>query len=212
MYNYNHYKEHDKEKVLAFMRQHSFVMLLAAGADGRVEATQVPVMVDEKDDKIFISGHIARKSEHQKALAESGSALVIFTGPHSYVSGTWYSDPHQASTWNYIAIHARGKVRWMEADELVAVLQKSSLHFENNNVQSSTVYDNLPADYTEKLLNAIVGFEIEVTELDNVYKLSQNRDEKSYDNIVDELKKQDGDAKQVAGIMEERKPSVEFRK
>lgn len=100
----------------------------------------------------------------------------------------------------------------MEADELVAVLQKSSLHFENNNVQSSTVYDNLPADYIEKLLSAIVGFEIEVTELDNVYKLSQNRDEKSYDNIVDELKKLDGDAKQVAGIMEERKPSVEFRK
>ncbi len=212
MYNYNHYKEHDKEKVLAFMRQHSFVMLLAAGADGRIEATQVPVMVDEKDGKLFITGHIARKSDHQKALAESGNALVIFTGPHSYVSGTWYSDPHQASTWNYIAIHARGKVRWMEADELVTVLKRSSLHFENYNVQSSTVYDNLPADYIEKLLSAIVGFEIEVTELDNVYKLSQNRDEKSYDNIVDELKKQDGDAKQVAGIMEERKPSVEFRK
>ena len=100
----------------------------------------------------------------------------------------------------------------MEAEELVAVLQKSSLHFENNNVQSSTVYENLPADYTEKLLSAIVGFEIEVTELDNVYKMSQNRDEKSYDNIVDELKKQGGDAKHVAEIMEDRKPSVKFRK
>ena len=212
MYNYNHYKEQDKEKVLAFMRQHSFVMLLAADVNGRIEATQVPVMVEEKEGKIFISGHIARKSSHQKALAESGNALVIFTGPHSYVSGSWYSDPQQASTWNYIAVHARGKVRWTEAEELIAILQKTSLHFENNNTESSTIYDNLPTAYRESLLNAIVGFEIEVAELDNVYKLSQNRDEKSYDNIVHELKQQDSDAKQIAGIMENRKSSVKFRK
>ena len=212
MYNYNHYKEQDKEKVLAFMRQHSFVMLLAADVYGRIEATQVPVMVEEKEGKIFISGHIARKSSHQKALDESGNALVIFTGPHAYVSGSWYSDPQQASTWNYIAVHARGKVRWTEAEELISILQKTSLHFENNNTESTTVYDNLPTAYRESLLNAIVGFEIEVAELDNVYKLSQNRDEKSYDNIVHELKQQDSDAKQIAGIMENRKSSVKFRK
>jgi len=212
VYNYNHYKEQDKEKVLTFMRQHSFVMLLAADGNGRIEGTQVPVMVEEINEKIFISGHIARKSDHQKALAESGNALVIFTGPHSYVSGSWYSDPQQASTWNYIAVHARGKVRWTEAEELIAILQKTSLHFENNNTESSTIYDNLPTAYRESLLNAIVGFEIEVAELDNVYKLSQNRDEKSYDNIVHELKQQDSDAKQIAGIMENRKSSVKFRK
>ncbi|MBK6938454.1 MAG: FMN-binding negative transcriptional regulator [Chitinophagaceae bacterium] len=208
MYNYSHYKEQDKEVVLAFMRQHNFVMLIAADNSGRAEATQVPVMVEERGDKLFITGHIARKSDHQNAMAESGNALLVFTGPHAYVSGAWYSNPQQASTWNYIAVHARGNVRWTDEVELIAILKKLSLHFENYDANSSPFYDNLPVEYVAKLVKAIVGFEIEVTELDNVYKLSQNRDEKSYDTIVEKLKQQEGDAKLIAEIMEERKPGV----
>jgi transcriptional regulator len=70
------------------------------------------------------------------------------------------------------------------------------------------VYDNLPVEYKAKLIKAIIAFEIEVTELDNVHKLSQNRDEKSYDNIVTELKKQDGDAKEIGEIMANRRSKV----
>ena len=209
MYNYPHYKEHDSEEVLEFMQAHSFVMLLAADKNGRVEATQIPVLIDEKEGKIFIYGHIARKSDHQKALEENPDALVIFTGPHTYVSGTWYTgNPHQASTWNYISVHARGKIKWTDENDLVELLRKLSLHFENNNTASTTIYDNLSEEYLGKLRKAIVGFEIEVTELENVYKLSQNRDEKSYDNIIKELKQLEGDAKEVGEIMEKRKPKV----
>ena len=114
---------------------------------------------------------------------------MIFTGAHTYVSGTWYTgNLQQASTWNYISVHARGKVKWIDEEDLIEFLKKLSLHFENNNTASTTIYDNLPEEYLGKLRKAIVGFEIEVTELENVYKLSQNRDEKSYDNIVKELK------------------------
>jgi transcriptional regulator len=87
-------------------------------------------------------------------------------------------------------------------------LKELSLHFENYDSTSSTVYDNLPTDYLEKLKKAIVAFEIEIKELDNVFKLSQNRDEKSYDNIIVELKKRDGDAKIIGAMMEERKQKV----
>jgi transcriptional regulator len=209
MYNYPHYKEHDTAEVVRFMRQHPFVMLIAADGAGRIEATQVPVLIDENEGKIFITGHITRKSDHQKALEENPDALVIFTGPHVYVSGTWYTgNPQQASTWNYIAVHARGQVRWTSEEELTGILRKLSLHFENGNQASSTVYDNLSEEYLSKLVKAIVGFEIEVTELDNVHKLSQNRDEKSYDNIIRELKKQDGDGKAIGEIMENRKSKV----
>lgn len=209
MYNYPHYKEQDKAEVLRFMRQHPFVMLVAADQNGRIEATQVPVLIDERAGKIFITGHIARKSEHQKALEENPDALVIFTGSHVYVSGTWYTgNPQQASTWNYIAVHARGKVKWAKEEELIEILRRLSLHFENGNTASSTIYDNLPEEYLSKLVKAIVGFELEVTELDNVHKLSQNRDEKSYDNIVKELKQQEGDGKIIGEIMENRKSKV----
>jgi len=209
MYNYPHYKEPDKEKIIEFMRNHPFITLIGCDKNGRIEATQIPVLVEEKTDKLFIRGHIARKSDHHYAFEENPNVLALFTGAHTYVSGTWYTgNPQQASTWNYIAIHARGQIKFLDEGDLVDLLKKLSLHFENNNVQSSTIYDNLPVEYKEKMIKAIVAFEIEVSELDNVHKLSQNRDEKSYDNIVAELKQQDGDAKEIGDLMEKRRPKV----
>lgn len=209
MYNYPHYKEQDKEKVIDFMRQHPFVMLVGCDKNLRSAVTQIPVFIDERDGKIFITGHIAKKSDHEKAFEENPEVLVVFTGAHTYVSGAWYAgNPQQASTWNYIAIHARGKIKWMEESGLIELLKRLSLHFENGNTNSSTIYDNLPVDYKEKLVKAIIGFEIEVTELENVHKLSQNRDEKSYDNIVTQLKNQDADAKEIGELMEKRKSKV----
>ncbi len=209
MYNYLHYKEQDKEKVIEFMCSHPFITLIGSDSKGRIEATQIPVLIEEKEGRIFIHGHIAKKSDHHKAFEENANVLALFTGAHTYVSGTWYSgNPHQASTWNYISVHARGQIKFLDEAALIELLKKLSLHFENNNKASSTAYDNLPIDYKEKLIKAILAFEIEVTELDNVYKLSQNRDEKSYDNIVHQLKQQEGDAKEIGHLMEKRKEQV----
>lgn len=209
MYNYPHYKEHDREKVIEFMLNHPFVTLIGCDKNGRVEITQIPVLVDGEGEKLFIRGHIARKSDHHHAFEQNPNALALFTGAHTYVSGTWYTgNPQQASTWNYISVHARGQIKFLDESNLIDLLRKLSLHFENKNLQSSTIYDNLPVGYKEKMIKAIVAFEIEVTELENVYKLSQNRDEKSYDNIVKELKQQEGDAKEIGNLMESRKSKV----
>jgi transcriptional regulator len=209
MYNYPQYKEDDQAKVIDFMRNHPFIMLIGSDKNGRIEATQIPVLLEEKDGKIFLHGHIARKSDHHNAYIENPQVLALFTGPHAYVSGSWYTgNPQQASTWNYISVHARGNIKFLDEDHLTGLLKELSLHFENYDSTSSTVYDNLPMDYLEKLKKAIVAFEIEIKELDNVFKLSQNRDEKSYDNIIVELKKRDGDAKIIGAMMEERKEKV----
>lgn len=209
MYNYPQYKEHDREKILAFMKAYPFVTLVGVSRDARIEVTQIPVLLEEREGKLFVQGHIARKSDHHQALTDNPNALLIFTGPHTYVSGTWYSgNPQQASTWNYVSIHARGKLEWMEEEKLIGLLQQLSLHFENYNAASSTVYANLPDEYKLKLVKAIIGFEMEVTELDNVYKLSQNRDEKSYDSIVQQLKQQEGDGRIIGNWMEERKSQI----
>jgi len=209
MYNYPHYKEHDKEKIVEFMRQHPFITLIGCDKNYRIETTQIPVLIEEKEGKIFIYGHIAKKSDHEKAFEQNPDVLVLFTGPHIYVSGSWYSgNPHQASTWNYISIHARGQIKFQDEKALIGLLKKLSLHFEDGNTASSTIYDNLPAEYLQKLIKAIVAFEIEVTELENVFKLSQNRDEKSYDTIVEKLKQQEADAKEIGELMEKRKSKV----
>ena len=208
MYNLPYYKEHDTETAIAFMREYPFVFLTGCDADNKPVATQVPVFVDEKDGKLFLTGHIMRKTDHHLAFETNPNVLAVFTGPHIYVSGTWYNDPHQASTWNYVSVHAKGIIRFGSGDELVAILKRLSLHYENNNPASTTIFDNLSPAYSEPLMKAIVSFEIEVTGIDTVFKLSQNRDEKSYDTIIGKLKEGDHDAKAIAEMMEKRKSKV----
>ena len=208
MYNLPYYKEQDTEEVLQFMKNYPFVFLTGVNAENKPVATQVPVFIDEKGGKLFLTGHIMKNTDHHKAFLQNNNALAVFTGPHTYVSATWYDNPHQASTWNYISVHAAGKIVFGGGDELIAILKRLSLHYENNNPASTTIFDNLSADYLAPLIKAIVSFEIEIESVENVFKLSQNRDEKSYDNIIKELKQQEGDAKMIGTIMEERKAKV----
>jgi transcriptional regulator len=130
--------------------------------------------------------------------------LAVFTGHHTYVSGTWYDNPYTPSTWNYMSVHAKGIIRFLDDAALVEALRMTSLHFENYNKQSTTIYDNLPADYTQRMMKAIVAFEIEVIEMDHVFKLSQDRDAKSYHNIIEKLKKQGDNGQAIADEMEKR--------
>jgi transcriptional regulator len=107
-----------------------------------------------------------------------------------------------------MSVHAKGTIRFGNEQELVAILRRLTLHYENNNTASTTVFDNLSPDYTGRLMKAIVPFEIEVTSMEHVFKLSQNRNEKSYDNIIQQLKKQEGDGQIIAELMEKRKSKV----
>jgi len=205
MYDLPQYKEQDAEIVKQFIREHPFAFLTGCDAENKPVATQIPVFIDEKDGRLFLTGHIMRNTDHHKAFEQNPNVLAVFTGPHIYVSATWYDDPHQASTWNYMSVHAKGTIRFGDEAELIAILKRLSLHYENYNAASTTVLDNLPADYVQRLIKAIVAFEIEVTSIDNVFKLSQNRNEKSYGNIIASLEHGDGDAKQIAEEMKKRK-------
>jgi transcriptional regulator len=208
MYNLPHFKEPDPAEVVRFMQAHPFIFLSGVDAANRPVATQVPVFIDEIDGKLFLTGHIMRNTDHHRAFEANPNVLAVFTGPHVYVSATWYDNPHQASTWNYISVHARGKIRFGDEQELIDILRRLTLHYESGNKDSTTVYDNLPPEYVDKLIKAIVAFEVEVTEVDHVFKLSQNRDEKSYDNIVGKLRQQPGDGETIARLMEQRKAKV----
>jgi transcriptional regulator len=170
--------------------------------------TQVPVFIEEKDGRKILRGHIMKNTDHHKAFLHNENVLVVFTGHHSYISATWYSNPHQASTWNYMCVHAKGTIRFLDDTALEDVLRKTTLHFESHNQQSTTIFDNLPLEYKQKLMKAIVAFEIEVKEMDNVFKLSQDRDAKSYDNIKERLKEQGEDGQVIAAEMEKRTKDV----
>ena len=208
MYNLPYFKEHDPQVVMEFIRQHSFAFICGCSENGAPVATQIPVFLESRGEKLFLSGHLMRQTDHHKAFEKNPNVLCVFTGHHSYVSATWYSNPHQASTWNYMSVHVKGKMRFLDEDALVEVLRKTSLHFENNNTASSTSYDNLPDNYKLPMLKAIVAFEVEVEIIENVFKLSQNRDQKSYQSIIQHLEKRDANANAVAAEMRKREADL----
>lgn len=208
MYNLPYFKEEDPEIVIQFVKDHPFAFLSGSDKDNKPVATQVPMFIDEREGKLFLSGHIMKNTDHHKAFEANPNVLALFTGPNTYVSATWYDNPHMGSTWNYMSVHAKGLIKFGDREDLIAMLRRLTLHYEKNNTQSETVFDNLPSEYTERMMNGIVAFEIEVLEMEHVFKLSQNRNEKSYENIITELKKQGGDAEKIADIMEKRKSKV----
>lgn len=208
MYNMPYFKENDTEILLNFIKKHPFAFMSGADKQGKPVATQLPVILLEKENKWFVQGHMMRNTDHHKAFVENPQVLLVFTGPQAYVSASWYSEPHQGSTWNYMSIHLQGEIRFLEADELVDFMCRFTLYYENGNTNSPTVYDNLPADYSKQMMPAITGFEMEIKAFKNVFKLSQNRDLISYNKIIQQLTNQGGQAAEIAKEMLLRKKSL----
>ncbi|HVZ56191.1 MAG TPA: FMN-binding negative transcriptional regulator [Chitinophagaceae bacterium] len=202
MYNLPYFKDGEPD-LQAFMEAHPFAFLIGC-AGQRAVATQVPLLVEKRGDQIVLEGHLMRRQDHHLAFAQNPEVLVVFTGPHTYVSATWYDDPHQASTWNYMSVHARGTITFLQEEELRELLQKQSLHFEGGRTDSSTVYRNLPGEYTDRLIGAITGFSIAVREIDHVFKLSQNRNAPSYHSVMGHLGAQPGPGREIADQMARR--------
>jgi len=210
MYNIPYFKASSEKEVIAFMQAHPFIILCGVDGNNKPVATHVPVIFEERDDKLFLLAHIMRKQSHTDAFAENQNVLAIFYGPHTYVSASWYENKQSASTWNYQAVHASGIFKFVSEERLLEVLTKLTEQFEDNPYSLSLV-QKMDKAYVEKMMQAIVAFEIEVVSVQHVFKLSQNRDEKSYENIVHHLSQQDAEAKAVADTMKQNASSI-FRK
>ena len=204
MYDLPYYKEKNDNIVKQFIDEHPFAFLAGCDVENKPVATQVPVFLEQEDGKQILRGHIMKNTDHHKAFLYNPNVLVVFTGHHTYVSATWYSNPHQASTWNYMSVHVKGVIRFLDDQALADVLRKTTLHFESYNKQSTTVFDNLADEYKQKLMKAIVAFEIEVKEMNHVFKLSQDRDALSFENIKEKLTQKGGSAQVIADEMKNR--------
>ena len=202
MYDLPYYKEQDAETVIQFMQQHPFAMLIGSARNMPV-ATQVPLLIEQHAGKLYLQGHIMRNTDHHNALEQNPNVLCVFTGAHTYVSASWYQNPQVGSTWNYMSVHAKGTLRFVDEASLIEILRQTTAHFENN-PESPSLFHHLPDNYIQRLVKAIVGFEIEVTALENVFKLSQNSDRESYQNIIEQLQSGGAQAQEIATEMARR--------
>lgn len=207
MYNIVHFKASAHQEVISFMQQHPFIMLCTIGADNIPVVTHIPVLLEQRDDKIFLLAHVMRKQDHTRALEANPNVLAVFHGAHSYVSASWYENKQVASTWNYQAVHAKGTVKFLDDTGLLDVLTKLTALFEQNAGSPSLVH-KMDEAYVSNMMKAIVAFEIEVTDLQHVFKLSQNGDKKRYENIIEHLSTKDADAKEIADTMQAIKPKL----
>lgn len=203
MYKFDYYTEKDEQKVIDFMKANPFAIITAAGNEYPV-ATHIPLEVSRNENgKLVLSGHIMRKTDHHLAFEKNNNVLVIFTGPHCFVSASWYTDPQVGSTWDYMTVHAKGKISFTDEEGTLKAVKAVSDKFEGTT--SEGAYDNLPKEYIDRMVKAIVGITIEVESLDNVFKLSQNRDAESQKNIIRKLKERgDDNSRMIAEEMEQR--------
>jgi transcriptional regulator len=208
MYNFSYFKEKDRQAIMDFIEENPFAFMTGSYLSGEQVATQIPVLLEERDGELFLQGHIMRNTDHHRAFVENPNALIVFTGPSCYVSASWYSNPHIGSTWNYMSVHVAGRVNFMTNEELIAFMRKLTLKFEKGNSQSLTIYDNLPEQFLNKMMPAISGFEIKAEKIENVFKLSQNRDEKSYLNIISKLEQLGGNSALIASELKKRKAEL----
>lgn len=207
MYNIPYFKAADDKEVFAFMQAHSFITLCGSDENNQPVATHIPVIIEERNDKIFLQAHVMRKQKHTVAFRHNPKVLAIFSGAHTYVSASWYQNKEVASTWNYQAVHAKGIVHWKDEEFLHALLTKLTENFEAD-PHSPSLVSKMSSGYVRDMMKAIIAFEIEITGIEHVFKLSQNRDEESYKNIMAHLQEGDADAKAVAETMKENKQNV----
>jgi transcriptional regulator len=179
MYIPSQFKSDDVSAAVDVMRKHSFATLICNDDDGLPFVTYLPLHVDlhERNGQPWpvLLGHVARANPHWKYLRDRGTALVSYLGPHAYMSPTVYPDTMRVPTWNYVAVQCVVRVRLLsertEMDEMIDKL------IDDNEASYRTQWRSLSEDYHSKMMAMIVGFELEITELQCKIKLNQHRPE-----------------------------------
>ena len=185
MYSPPYNRVENRAEVLEFMRANNFP-LLVTGTGGALHGSHLPVMAQERDGKLVLDMHMARNNAQWQEFFDE-EVLVVFFGPHAYVSPRWYEEQERVPTWNYAAVHAYGipkvlsdsKLKYASQRRLVAALDPQWL----------PKFDALSPKYVDGMLEGIVNFEIEVTRLETRWKLSQNRSRREQELIAEQLDK-----------------------
>lgn len=197
----------DIAELHAYMRSYSFATLVTQCAGG-MSATHLPILLDA-DSKPYgrLLGHMARANPQWRDMA--GEAFVIFQGPHVYISPTWYETPGTVPTWNYVTVHAYGTFRLVEdRGSLQDILKHTVSVYEGANSPPWTYDDSDPA--FKKMLNEIVGFEIEISRLEGKRKLNQNHPDERRRKVIRALERQgDENSLAIAELMRSSLPTAE---
>lgn len=184
MYISKLYRVEDRVRIVEFLRQNEFATLVTYDGE-KPTASHLLMEVVEDGGDLFVNGHMSRVNPLWKTFEQNPEVLVIFQGPHTYISPTWYNHVN-VPTWNYQAVHVYGKPRLVtDHQEYKAMLSRLVSRHEGG--ASGYRLETLDPDFVVKHMQGTVGFQIAVTRIEANYKLSQNRDDEDYNNIIAHL-------------------------
>ncbi len=197
----------DRETLFRFMRAQSFALLVTA-TDGAPVASHIPLYLDTDGTGDRLLGHLAKANNQWQGFDGETEALVIFWGPHAYISPSWYETEIMVPTWNYVTVHAYGKPTVIDDPEPVREGLKHLVDAYESDATGPWSMDALPDDYVGKMLKGIVAFEMPIERLEGKFKLSQNRQPKDRRGAIQGLLDSgDTEAAEVARLMTEFNPA-----
>ena len=187
--------ETDPDVIRELIAASPFAMLISV-ADGQPVVTHAPVVLDEAVGENWLVAHVARANPHSAALADGAEVLVIFNGPHAYVSPSWHQEA-SVPTWNYAVVHMRCRVHVQTGDAAQALLDTLS-----NTFDDASQPGHLTRDERARMLKAIHCVRLEPLHIDAKFKLSQNESKTDQQQIVTRLSQlEDENAQGVANLM-----------
>ncbi len=193
----------DVPQLHEFMEEFNFATIVTQH-DGELTASHIPFLLDRSGEPYgVLRAHIAIRNPQIKDLQSGSQALVIFQGPHTYVSPSWYVNPHNVPTWNYTVVHAYGVPRIGNKAAMIALLKDLTAKHEGSFEQPWEFDPN--AEWVQKLLMDIVAFEIKIEKLEGKFKLNQNRKPEDREAVIQTLSaSEDPLQKAVADLMTKR--------
>lgn len=192
-------RQEDRAATLAFMRANPFAILIS-NVDGVPFATHIPVLIEVAGDEIAVRSHMAKANPHWKSMQQGEESLVIFHGPHAYISPSLYEIRESVPTWNYAAVHIYGQpTLFTDEDALRETLHRMINTFEASYMEQ---WAELSAQYQSRMMKHIVGFEIKAKRIEAKFKLSQNRTKGEQAQVIQSLaQSKDANVSGVADLM-----------
>jgi len=196
MHQPQYFQLKETQQILDVIRNHPLATIVSVSSTGLV-GNHIPMIVVQKGDQYFLQGHVAKPNNIWQDYDESVDVLVMFNGPDAYISPNWYPskqvDHKEVPTWNYVTVHVTGSMQFFQDKKwLLEHLNKLVESNEKSQPMPWKVSD-APDDYIDKMLNAIVGLEIEIKTLIGKSKMSQNHPEANRKGVIAGLKAQDKD-------------------